>query len=89
MSLPLVSDIFEYVRDNNSLPETFPSFTGKLSGKYTYITKMVFVAIVILTPQILKYFMICYVHLVVLFIPIADLISPNTHTILIDFSIVY
>ena len=34
-------------------------------------------------------FLICYVYLVLLFIPTADLISPNTHIILIDFSIVY
>jgi hypothetical protein len=33
---------------------------------------MVFLATVVLTPQILKYFLIYYVYLVVLFIPIAD-----------------
>jgi hypothetical protein len=70
MSHPLVSDILEYVLDNNSWPETFPAFAGTFSDKY--ITNKVFVATVVLTPQIFKYFLIYYVYLVVLFIPSAD-----------------
>lgn len=69
MSHPLVSDVLEYILDNNSWPETFPAFAGKFSDKY--ITNKVFVATV-LTPQILKYFLIYYVYVVVLFIPTAD-----------------
>jgi hypothetical protein len=70
MSHPLVSNGSEYVLDNNSWPETYPAFTGKFS--YKYITNRVFVATVVLTPQMFKYFLIYYVYLAVLFIPIAD-----------------
>jgi hypothetical protein len=70
MPHPLVSDILEHVLENNSWPETFPAFEGKFSDKY--IINKVFVATVVLTPQNLKYFLIYYLYLVVLFIPSAD-----------------